>query len=155
MSSGRSIADAFLSSMVPSGRISAGCPAAINARLGRLDVPRPQQQPPAPVPLQLVDVQLLEQAALVDDPDALGQARDLGQDVARHEDRHALFAGQLQQQLADLDDPGRVQAVGRLVQEEQPGIMQQGLGQSQPLGVALGKVARPAGRRTPPAPGAR
>ena len=141
--------------MAPSGRISAGCPAAASARRAASHVARPHQQPPPAVALQLVDVQLLQQAALVDDPDALGQARDLGQDVARHEDRHALLAGQLEQQLADLDDPGRVQAVGRLVQKEQPGLVQQGLGQPQPLGVALRKVAGPPVGIRAPAPGAR
>ena len=143
MSSGRSIAAACLSSRTPSGRTSAGYPAAANACRAAGDVPRPHQQPPAPVALQLVHVQLLQQAALVDDADAVRQAGDLGQDVAGHEDRHALFAGQLEQQLADLDDPGRVQAVGRLVQQEQLGVVQQRLGQPQALGVALREGAGP------------
>ena len=64
----------------------------VQGRSCHLDVPRPQQKPPATVALQLVDVQLLKQAAFVDDPNAFGQPRDLCQDVARHENRHALFA---------------------------------------------------------------
>ena len=60
----------------------------------------------------------------MDDPDPLGEARDLGEDVARHEDGQALLASQFQQELTDLDDAGRIEAVGRLIQEEQFGTMQ-------------------------------
>ena len=65
---------------------------------------------------------------------------DLGQDVARHEHRHPLLAGQFQQKLTDLDDPGRVQAVGGFVQKDQLGLVQQRLGQPQALGIALRQV---------------
>ena len=44
---------------------------------------------------------------------------------------------------ADLDDPGGVKAIGGLVQDEQFGVMDQGFGQSQPLRIAVRKVARP------------
>ncbi len=39
----------------------------------RLNVPRPQQQPPASIPLQLVCVELLEQVPFVDNPDPPGK----------------------------------------------------------------------------------
>ena len=63
----------------------------------------------------MAGVQFLEQTPLVDDPDALGKPRNFGQDVARQKDRHALFAGQFEQEFTNLDDPGRVQAIGRFV----------------------------------------
>ena len=102
----------------------------------RVHVPRPHQQTSPPVALQLVDVHFLEQAPLVNDADALGQARDFAQDVARHQDRDALLMGQFEQQLADLDDARRVQTVGRLVQDEQLRAVQEGFGQPQTLRVA-------------------
>src|SRR5215469_1691188 len=90
-------------------------PGAGERQASRLQVPRPYKQPPASLLLKLIDVQLLEQTPLMENPDALGKARDFGQDVARQKDRHALFAGQFEQEFTDLDDPSRVQAVGRFI----------------------------------------
>ena len=64
---------------------------------------------------------------------AVAVLRDLTEDVARDEDGDALLAGARPQQLADLDDAGGVERVGRLVQDEQPGAVQQGAGEGQPL----------------------
>ena len=75
---------------------------------------------------QLPAVELFEQVAFVHDADAVGEVRDLGEDVAGHEDGHALLAGERTQQLADLDDARRVEGVGRLVEDEQLGPVQQG-----------------------------
>ena len=72
----------------------------------------------------------------MDNADACGQARHFTEDVARHEDGDALLLRQLDEQVADFDDPGRVQAVGGLVQHEQLGVVQQRLGQPQALLVA-------------------
>ena len=85
---------------------------------------------------QLLAVELLEQPSVVHDADAVGQVGDLGEDVARHEDGDAALACQRAKQLADLDDAGRVQRVGRLVQDEQVGVVQQRPGQREPLPVA-------------------
>ncbi len=54
------------------------------------------------------------------------------QHMAGEEDGLAL-GGQSAQQIAHLDDAGRVQAVGRLIQDQQLGIVQQGDGQPQAL----------------------
>ena len=91
MSSGRATASGLVSSMAPSGSATARSPCrcqdlARSRRIARLD-----HQPPPAIPLQLCHVQLLDQAPGVNDADALGQARDFGEDVARHEDGHALL----------------------------------------------------------------
>ena len=70
------------------------------------------------------------------DADAVDEMGDLAQDVARHEDGDALLAGQRAQQLADLDDAGGVERVGRLVEDEQLGTVQQRPGEGEPLLVA-------------------
>ncbi len=62
----------------------------------------------------------------MDDPNPLSEAGDLSQDMAGHEHCCSLFARQFQEQLADFDDPGWVEPVGWLVQNDEPGIVQQG-----------------------------
>ncbi|MFI6507245.1 hypothetical protein ACIBCT_06550 [Streptosporangium sp. NPDC050855] len=66
-------------------------------------------------------VEFLDQAAVVNDADAGGRARDLGQQVAGQEHRDAVFAGQAGQQGTDLHDADGIQAVDGLVQDEQVG----------------------------------
>ena len=51
--------------------------------------------------------------------------------------------GQFTQQVADLDDAGRIQPIGRLVQNQQLGIVHQRLGQPQSLRIAQRQRARP------------
>ena len=92
---------------------------------------------------QSVGVQLLQQPALVDDADAGGQPVHLGEDMARHEHRHAVVPRQLRQVLADLHDTRRVEAVGRLVEDQQLRLVEQRAGQPQPLQVARGQLAGP------------
>ncbi len=79
----------------------------------------------------------------MDDPDPVRQAGHFSQDVAGHENRDALFPGQLKQEFTDLNDPGRVQTVGWLVQKDQFWIVQQGFGQPQALGIAHGRGTCP------------
>jgi hypothetical protein len=57
---------------------------------------------------------------------------DLGEQVAGDEHGGALV-GQAAQQVADLDDPGRVQPVGRLVQHQQRRVGQQRGGDAEAL----------------------
>ena len=85
---------------------------------------------------ELVARRLLDQAALVHDADTVGEVRDLGEDVARHEDGDAALVGERAQQLADLDDAGRVERVGGLVEHEQLGGVQQRAGEREALLVA-------------------
>ena len=72
----------------------------------------------------------------MDDADPVGQMGDFGEDVARHEDGDALLAGQRAEQHADLDDTGRIEPVGRLVEHEQFGGVQQRAGERETLLVA-------------------
>ncbi len=57
--------------------------------------------------------------------------------MAGHEDRDALLVRQLEQQVADLDDAARIQPERGLVQDQEPGLVQQGPGDPQALGVAV------------------
>ena len=72
----------------------------------------------------------------MDDADTVGQVSDLGEDVARHEDGDAALVGERAEQLADLDDTGRIEAVGGLVEHEQFGGVQQCAGEGEALLVA-------------------
>ena len=71
------------------------------------------------------------------------QQVDLAEDVAGHEDGHALALRQVAEQVADLDDSGRIQPVRRLVEDQQFGAVQQGAGEGQPLQVAERQRAGP------------
>ena len=75
---------------------------------------------------------LQHEPAAVEHADPRAQLLDLGQQVAGQEDRRP-GAVQLEQQLADLGDALRVQAVGRLVEHQQLGTAQQRAGQPEPL----------------------
>ena len=112
-------------------------------------------QAPRPPALQLAGAQLLDQPALVDDADARRQAVDLGEDVTGHEHGHAVVRGERAQQVADLDDAGRVEPVGRLVQQQQLGVVEQRGREPQALAVALRERARAALARSARARGAR
>ena len=43
---------------------------------------------------------------------------------------------ELAEELADLDDAGRVESVGRLVEDQQLGLVEEGAGEGEPLEVA-------------------
>ena len=67
---------------------------------------------------ELVDRPLPDQPARGDDPDDVGQLLDLAEDVAG--DEHGLAGrGQVPERLAHGHDPGRIEPVGRLVEEQQ------------------------------------
>ena len=65
-------------------------------------------------------------------PDLVAEVGQLGQDVRGDQDRLA-HPVQFLEQLADLDAGPRVQAAGRLVQQQHLRIVQQHAGQAQPL----------------------
>ena len=71
-------------------------------------------------------------AAAGDDGDLVTHLLHLAELVAGQEDRASLV-GQLANELADLTDPGGVEAVGRLVEHEQLGVLQQGDADPEPL----------------------
>jgi hypothetical protein len=67
-----------------------------------------------------------EQPPVEQDRDPIGDAFHLGKDVRGDKDR--AVAGQGPQQAAQFDDLARVKAVGRLVEHQQLGLVQHGLG---------------------------
>ncbi len=83
-------------------------------------------------PLQGGELILQDQLACVEHTDPGAQGRDLRQQVAGEEDRHALVV-QADQQVTDIPDAPRVEAVRRLVEDEQPGAAHQRAGQAKPL----------------------
>ena len=63
--------------------------------------------------------------AAMDDPDVSHQLLDLREDVAGDQHRHAVLAVQPPEQVADLEDAVRIEAVGRFVEDEQRRLVQQ------------------------------
>ncbi len=72
-------------------------------------------------------------ASLVHDDDVVAGVFDVGQQVRRHDEVDALVVGEIAHQLQHLVAPLRVHAVGRLVEEQQVGIVHQRLRQLDPL----------------------
>ena len=68
---------------------------------------------------QVVERALVEHAAGADDRHAVAQLLDLGHQVAREQDRDALV-GEPADQQAHVAHAGRVEAGGRLVEQQQP-----------------------------------
>ena len=77
--------------------------------------------------------------SVVDDDDALAGLRDLGQDVGAQDD--GVIARQAADQVAGLDDLLGVEAGGRLVQDQDVGVVDERLGQPDALPVALRQLA--------------
>ena len=80
----------------------------------------------------VVDAAAQYEAAPVDDGHVVARLLDLGQQVAGQE-HGAPFSPEPPQQLADLADARRVEAVDRLVEHEQRGILQERTGQTKAL----------------------
>ena len=72
---------------------------------------------------------------LVDDDDALAGLRDLGKDVRAEDDR--VIAGQLLDELPRFDDLLRIESGGRLVEDQDIGIVNERLRQTDALPVAF------------------
>ena len=92
---------------------------------------------------QLLHRALADQAAGADDDHAVDGLLDLRQQVAGDEDRAALVVRQVAEEAAQPLDALGVQAVGRLVEDEDGGVAEQGGGQCQPLPHAEGVAAGP------------
>ena len=80
----------------------------------------------------LVDRTRRDETAASHDRDPIRHLLDLREDVAGDEHRAAL-GPEAPQQTSDLDDPGRVQAVGRLIEDQQRGVLEQRGGDAEPL----------------------
>jgi len=65
------------------------------------------------------------------------------QQVAGEEDGHPVLVTQAAQQVAHFDEALGVQAVGRLIENEQPRVPQQRPGQPEPLLHAMGEGLDP------------
>ena len=131
-----------------------------------------QHGPEAEPPLDVGDAALGEDLAAIDDRDAGAQLLELGQDVAADDDGLA-HRTELAEELAKLDPRARVETGRRLVEEQHLRVVDERVGEAQPLlhaarqvldvGVALvaeidqlEQVAdhpAPAGRRQPVAAG--
>ena len=77
--------------------------------------------------------------ALVQDDDARTGHFHLGQDVGGKQDR--VLLAEVLDEVAHLPDLVRVEADGRLVEDEQVRLGDEGFGEADALAVALGKVA--------------
>src|SRR5690606_4046015 len=80
-----------------------------------------------------------DEAAAVDDDDALGDLAHLGEDVAREEQRP--LAAEALDEIADLGDLPRVEPRGRLVEDEHLGIAEERLREPDALAKALAQLA--------------
>ena len=76
----------------------------------------------------------------LDDRHRCARVLDLGQLVARHEHGAPLVA-EPSQQLADLADAGRVEAVGGLVEHQERRVLQRGGGQARAAGACRASSA--------------
>ena len=128
------------SSIWPSSRIAADATRASAAKKSRAasiasvvaDDPHPEDRAVAQPLLDVGDPALGEHPAVVDDRDARAQLLELGQDVAADDDRLAQRA-QLAEELAQLDPGARIEPGGRLVEQQHLGVVDERVGEAQPL----------------------
>jgi hypothetical protein len=81
---------------------------------------------------------LRDHAPLVDDHDAPAGHRDLREDVRGEHDR--VLAAEALDQLARLDDLLGIEARGRLVEDEDVRVVEDGLGEAHALAISLGEA---------------
>ena len=101
-------------------------------RVGVAEKVDAQQRSGPQRPLDLGDAPGAQDAAVVDDRDPGAHLAELGEDVAADEDRLA-HRPQLAKDLAHLDAGPRVEARGRLVEDQQRRIVDERVGEAQPL----------------------
>jgi hypothetical protein len=82
---------------------------------------------------QLAHLALGDDLSLVEDQHPVADLLDLVEQVAGEENGPAFLVCQMADKDAHLLHAGRVEPVGRFVQDEQLGIAEQGGGQAQPL----------------------
>src|SRR2546421_447364 len=87
---------------------------------------------------ELADVLLVDGPALGHEDHPVGDLLQLAQDVAGHENRDAV-GGQGAQEVPQFDPGARVEAGGRLVEQEDAGLVQQRAAQGQPLLLPAGE----------------
>ena len=82
--------------------------------------------------VQLVEFELPDELAIVDDQRRLDGLRDLGEHVARDQDR-APAGGEVVQEPSQPGDAGWVEPVRGLIEHDQLGVAEQGGGEPEPL----------------------
>ena len=103
---------------------------------------------------ELVHRPLPDQPAGREDADPVADVLDLVEEVAREEDRHLPLPDERPEQIEDLGDAERVDRGRRLVEDQDVRILDQGVGDAEPLehaprvrarsGRRRGRSARPA-----------
>ena len=78
-----------------------------------------------------------DQPALGDDQDFVADGLHFGKDMGTEDDR--MILPQLTDEIADLDDLQRIQAYGGFIQNDDPWVSEQGLGNTNTLAIAFGK----------------
>ena len=91
-----------------------------------------QDGPEAEPPFDVGDAALGEDLAAIDDRDAGAQLLELGQDVAADDDGLA-HRTELAEELAKLDPRARIETGRRLVEEQHLRVVDEGVGEAQPL----------------------
>jgi hypothetical protein len=81
----------------------------------------------------------VDDLALGQDGDVVGDGEGGAEILLDQEDREALVA-EAGQQAGDLGDHGRGETVGGLVEEQEPGVQQQGSGDGEQLLLAAGEL---------------
>ena len=100
-----------------------------------VDVPGFHLKSSIPMFFEGIVVELLDQPATMDDPDPRRQPVDFTEDVAGHEDRDAGVGCEAAEQLADLDDAGRIQPIRRFIEDQQFRRWKERTSERQPLQV--------------------
>src|SRR5689334_1491534 len=77
---------------------------------------------------------------MVEDGDAIGQARELVE-VVRGDENDAVAASQLVHEVAESLRPHWIETVRRLIQHDDALVVQESLGEAKSLQVALGELA--------------
>jgi len=85
---------------------------------------------------------LIQEPAVAQDADMVGDSLHIGQDVAGEDDGAA--AAHRGDQAEDLCPAGRVKGRGRLVEDQESRVARQCAGQPEPLHHSAGKAAHPA-----------
>src|SRR6516162_6847652 len=88
---------------------------------------------------QLVQVFFKHHPAVVDDHNLVADLRNLGENVSRQDD--GSIRGETTDNTANLPNLSWVKANRRLVEHQYRRIMNQSLGQSDPLAITFGKLA--------------
>ena len=99
-------------------------------------------QPACLLPRQIGDGAGDHEFPLAQDRHPIAELLDFAEEMAVDEHRHAAAAF-LEKKIADLLPPHRINAVGRLVQEQDTGTVEEGLREPQPLFHPLGVAADP------------